>query len=163
MSHTTSVRSVPIKDVQALHSAVDELVAMGVNCRLVANAKPRMYYSDQLRRHLGRDSEIADYVLQLTDARYDVAFLKQDDGSYTPVFDDWQKSVANQIGAKFSGRVEHWSGNRQDTEQTLHSIGKLLQQYSKHAAINTALGEGYSVTGELLDEETGHIHLELTV
>ena len=125
-----------------------------------------MYYKDQMQRHLGKDTEVCPYVLRLEDAPYDVAFIREETGSLTPVFDDWipygGKGIKDVLGAKFEGKVEHWSGNRADTEQTLHSIGKLLQGYSKYAAINAATMQGYMVTGTTEDTE-GNIHLQISV
>lgn len=160
MSHTTTVKSVPIRDIAALKQAVKDLQRQGVKCELKQDAKPRMYYQDQLGRQLGKDNENCEFVLELKDAPYDVGFIKQPDGTYQPVFDDWQKKVAGQIGNPATGPVEHWSGNRDATEQTGRSIGKLLQGYSKHAAINAATANGYVVEGTVTDQE-GNIHLIL--
>jgi hypothetical protein len=160
MSHTTKIKSVPIRDIAALRSAVKDLQKQGISCELVQDAKPRMYYQDQLQRHLKRGSENCDYVLKLNNARYDVGFIKEDDGTYTPVFDDWQKSVAGQIGNPVPGAHEHWSGTRNDTEQTLHSIGKLLQGYTTHAMTNVATASGMMVEGTTIDKD-GNIHLTL--
>ena len=169
MSHTTTVKSVPIKDTSALHAAVSDLQQKGIRCSLLTNAKPRMYYADQLQRHLGQGNELCPYVLRLEDTAYDIGFLQQKDGSYTPVFDDWVpmhgpfsgKGIKHILGAKFSGKVEHWSGNRNDTEQTLHSIGKFLQGYSKYAAINAASAQGYIIESCTEDSE-GNLQLRVT-
>jgi len=162
MSHTTEIKAVPIRDINALRAAVNELKAKGINVELVQNENPRMYYSDQLQRHLGTKSETCDYVVKVKDAKYDIGFIKNDDGTYSMVFDDWQKSIKKVLGAeqKNAGRDEHWAGRRDATEQTLHSVGKLTQAYSKHAAINAATTKGYQVTGTHTDAD-GNIHLEI--
>ena len=160
MSHTTEVKSVPIRDINAVRAAVAELKRQGINVELKQDAVPRMYYKDQMQRHMGRKSEVCDYVIELKDAKYDIALIKNDDGTFSPVFDDWQKSIANQVGQKFDGKAEHWSGKKDDTEQSLHSIGKFLQSYSKHAAINAATAQGYRVNGSHTDAQ-GNIQLEL--
>ncbi len=154
MSHTTEIKAVPIRDIAALRAAVNELKAKGINIDLVQNENPRMYYADQLQRHLGTDSETCDYVVKVNDASYDVGFIKQDDGTYSMVFDDWKKSVNNVLGCE---------GNSQSSdaaEKTMRSVGKLTQAYSKHAAINAATTKGYKVTGTHVDSD-GNIHLEI--
>lgn len=154
MSHTTEIKAVPIRDIQALRAAVSELKSKGINIDLVQNENPRMYYSDQLQRHLGTESETCDYVVKVNDASYDVGFIKQEDGTYSMVFDDWKKSVDKVLGAE---------GDTQSSdaaERTMRSVGKLTQAYSKHAAINAATTKGYQVTGTHVDSD-GNIHLEI--
>jgi hypothetical protein len=153
VSHTTNIKSVPILSVTALRRAVQELQEAGVACSLVENAVPRMFYQNQLQKHLGRESDVCDFVLRLDRSRYDVGFFRNAAGALEPVFDDWQKDVAKQIGAPFAGKVEHWSGNRDDTEQTLHSIGGLLQRYTKHATMEAAAAAGYICTGTRTTED----------
>lgn len=175
MSHTTEVKSVPIRDISALRSAVAELKAAGVKCELKEKAVPRMYYADQMQQHMGRSSEVCDYVLEVKDAYYDVGFVKNGDGTYSPVFDDYNDHslsvpgtrtgkgpIRDFLGAKFDGTVYHWSGRREDTEQSLHSIGKLLQGYTKHATINAATASGYTVEDTILGKD-GSIKLVLGV
>lgn len=147
MSHTTKLKAVEIRDVAALMSAVGDLRASGVNCELVQNQKPRMYYSNQ-------HGECA-YVLRLNDAPYDVGLDLQADGSYAPVFDEWSGHVSRNIGATcpLPGTPE---GRAQ------HAIGKFLQGYAKHAAMNAALAQGYMVEGSEVDAD-GNVHLTLAV
>ena len=160
MSHTTTVKSVPIRSITALQQAVAKLQAQGVKCELVQNAQPRMYYADQLQRHLKQKSEICPYVLKLPDAYYDVGFLQQEDGSLVPVFDDYnypsrtvketqtgKSGIAGVLGATWKGKVEHWSGSQDDKqkEQTRYSIGKLMNAYSTAAAVEKAVRSGYTV------------------
>ena len=173
MSHTTELKSVPIKDINALRAAVNELKAQGLNVELEANAVPRMYSPDQLQRHMGRPSEQCDYVLRVKDAYYDVGFIRKEDGTFATVFDDYNYAsssvpatregkgpIRDVLGAKYEGRIEHWSGRKDDTEQTLHSIGKLLQGYTKHATINAAVQAGYQVQSAYTDAQ-GNVQLEL--
>jgi hypothetical protein len=145
MSHTTKLKAVEIKDVSALFAAVADLRASGVNCELVQNAKPRMYYNDQ-------HGECA-FVLKLPDTRYDVGFDRQADGSYAPVFDEWQGYVGSQIGAACP------MPNTQEG-RAQHAIGKFLQNYAKHAAMNAAIAQGYMVEGTEVDAD-GNVHLLL--
>lgn len=175
MSHTTEVKSVPIKDINALRAAVTELRAQGVNVELEQNAVPRMYYKDQLQRHMGRKDEICDYVVRVKDAYYDIAIIKNDDGTYSPVFDDYNYAsssvpetktgkgpIRESLGAPFDGEVKHWSGRKDDTEQSLHSIGKLMAGYTKHAMVNAATQAGYQVT-RIWGDAKGNTHMDLSV
>lgn len=133
MSHTTKLKSIAIRDISALRSAVAEIKASGVECELVEKQTPRMY-SPQQEKDLG----VCDYVLRLPNSRYDVGFEKQQDGSYIPVFDDWNNQVGSQIGAAcpMPGTKE---GNAQ------HAIGRFMQSYLKHATTNIARAKGQMV------------------
>lgn len=167
MSHTTSIRSVPITSVSALRACVAELKESGVKCDLLENAAPRMYYENQLQKHMGRKDEICDYVLRLHDAVYDVGFIKQEDGSYAPVFDNYTVGnrfvgVKHVLGAKFTGQEEHWSGHHEESDETLHAIGKLLQGYSKHATIETCIAQGYQIT-EITQDNEGNCHIHVHI
>lgn len=175
MSHTTQVKTVPIKDISALKKALEELKKEGINVSLEEKAVPRMYYVNQLQKHMGLKSDVCDYVIRLPDSYYDIGLVKDEAaGGYTPVFDDYESAghhpqsntgrgaIKKFLGAPFAGKVEHWSGRRDDTEQTLHSIGKLMQAYTKHAAINAAVKAGHKVLGTTKDAN-GNIQLRLGV
>lgn len=164
MSHTTTVKSVPIKSRSALRSAAQALRSAGINCELVENAVPRMFYENQIRMHIQSkmpeayryhaNPDECDFILRLPGCRYDIGFLTDiKTGDLIPLFDDWAKSISNTLGAKFTGVVEHWSGQRDDTEQTLHSIGKLLQEYSKQAIMESAAQDGISIESCEYDKE----------
>lgn len=146
MSHTTKLNNVTIRDVSAMQSAVEALRAKGIQCSLVQNAKPRMYYSNQHSN--------SDYVLKLDNCPYDVGFDKQQDGTYAPVFDEWAGNVGRQLGAACpmpntpEGRAQH-------------QIGQFMQEYAKAATINQAIAQGYMVEGAETDQE-GNVHLTLT-
>jgi hypothetical protein len=142
---------------------------------LEKNATPRMYYADQMQRHMGRKDEVCDYVLKLDDCPYDVAFIKEEGkNEFTPVFDTYKpygldpktrqwgslKGIADFLGAEYNGPVHHWSGHQEESEEATHAIGKLLQQYSKHAAMNAATAAGYYVESCEVDGE-GEIVLTL--
>lgn len=146
MSHTTTIKSVRITSATALAAAVAELKAAGVNCELKHNVKPRMFYADQ--------HGVCDHVLSLPGIKYDVGFEKQNDGSYAPVFDEWAGAVGSQIGATCP-----MPGSREERAQ--HAIGRLMQGYAKHAAIEAAVMQGYTVEGTTTDAQ-GNVHLTLT-
>lgn len=146
MSHTTSLKSVAIRDVHALRAAVAELQAAGVNCNLAQNVQPRMYYGNQHGK--------CDFVLQLPNSRFDVGFDKQADGSYIPVFDEFGNCVGKEIGATCPiGRTAE--------ERAAHQIGRLMQSYAKHTTINAAVSQGYCVESTMTDSD-GNLHLVLS-
>jgi hypothetical protein len=146
MSHTTSLKSVAIRDVAAIRAAVDELKQSGVNINLLENAKPRMFYENQHGN--------CAFVLQLPDSRFDIGLDAQADGTYAPVFDEWQGYIGKQVGATCP-MPNTPEGKAQ------HQIGRFLQGYAKHAAINAATSQGYMVEGTSTDEH-GNVHLTLT-
>jgi len=142
MSHTTSIGNVSITDIDALRTAVAKLKEQGINCDLVENEKPRMYYNNQHGK--------CDYVLKLHDCPYDIGFDKQENGSYVPVFDEWAGHVQKQLGCNCP------TDNAEDRSKA--HIGKLMQGYATEAAINAATAQGYYVEGTETDEQ-GNIQL----
>jgi hypothetical protein len=156
MSHTTTLNSIAIKDVRALQKAVAELKKQGVRCDLVPNCAPRLFYSDQLQRHLGRKDEVADYVLKLHDSPYDMAFLKEKDGSFTPVFDSWRGAkpegcqistkdgrigIRDILGVPLTDNTPLGQMTRAQAEM-VYGVGKFTREYAKHAALNKAMALG---------------------
>ena len=135
MSHTTTIRSVGIRDTQAIEQAVSKLKAAGVQVELKTNCKPRMFYDNQ--------GEVCEYVLGLA-GKYDVGLKKQADGTFAPMFDEWGSHVANVLGATGSRPA-----NRDDA--MLHQIGKFLQAYTECATVNAAVSQGYMVSGSSTD------------
>ncbi len=171
--------------------------SQGINVTLERNAVPRMYYKDQIEKHVKSKQDLAerakqpheglkfhtnpeecDYVIRVHDAFYDIGLIYNKHGELVPFFDDYQhqsieQSLANGfsteerpirkfLGAQFAGAVEHWSGEREAGEQQLHSVGKLMQQYSVAAACEQAAAEGYIVSGTSIDEK-GNIHITIDV
>ena len=138
MSHTTTIKNVPIKSIPALKKAVEALQQKGIDCNLKSNKKPRMYYPDQC--------QVCDYVLALNNSKYDVGFLKNDKNEYQVLFDTWNDYVAKEIGAtcQLPNTAE---------EKAQHALGQLLQEYSKHVVIEEANNQGYIITDSYTDEE----------
>jgi len=147
MSHTTKLKSLVMKDANAIRQAVTDLQNEGVKCHLAEDSRPRMYYGDQ--------SDNCELVLVLEESRYDLGFERQDDGSFTPVFDEWQGHVNKALGAGEACPIPDSAEGR-----VQHQIGKFAQHYTKHATINAAAAQGYFVEGTTLDGE-GNIHLTL--
>lgn len=141
MSHTTAIDTIIITDISALHSAVMEMQQNGINCKLVRNAVPHMFYEDQ--------HGVCDYVLQMPGA-YDIGFATRKEGGYIPVTDLWAGKVARVLGVPVT---EHY------TEEQA-AIGKFAQPYTKHAIINAAVADGHTVE-ECFIDETGEVQLLL--
>jgi hypothetical protein len=121
MSHTTTLKTVAIKSAEALQAAVNYLKEQGVDCELLQDAKPRMYYANQHGK--------CDYVLKLNNSIYDVGFDKQEDGSYLPVFDSWGGHIQNQIGMPKSCSVP-----KTEEERAAATVSRLLDCYAIHEA-----------------------------
>ena len=144
MSKTTTINKVPIKDIAALYAAATDLQAAGVNCILVANTGCRLWYKEQQ----------CDYVLKLPDCQFDLGIVKNADGTYSTVTD-----LHGGLVSKHLGQVSPPSCGCTPEEL---AIGKFMQEYGKHAAINAAMENGYQVSGCYLDDQ-GEYQLELEV
>lgn len=145
MSHKTTIHGVAIRDVDAIFKAAERLQADGVNCEIVENGTCRMYGT----------SERCDYVLNLKDGSYDVGFqYDESQGAYSPVFDEWQKHVANQVGAD----VNACPMPNTPEGKAQHAIGQFMQAYSECAAANAAIAEGYSVE-QVTRDVHGNVHM----
>jgi hypothetical protein len=136
MSHTTTLKGLKFVDMVALQQAVDYLRDIeGIrNISLVQNSRPRMYYREQ--------EVMCDYVVKLP-GKYDVGFVKQSDGTYAPIFDEFQNYVREWIGAppsvKEGGPVLH--------------ISRLADLYGVHAAKNQLAQDGYGYNSNIYYSE----------
>ena len=158
MSHTTTIKSVPIRSVNALRAAVQELKGKGIKCDLVENEVPRMYYANQHGK--------CAFVLKLHDSQYDVGFDQQKDGTYAPVLDIWNQQIAKQVGTTLldwsTTRAKDTAEQRAMRKDHQSHIGQLLQGYSKHAAIQTATSKGYMVQSCTVGADM-QVHIKLSV
>lgn len=143
MSHTTTIKSLAIRDTRAIVSAVNELAENGVVCHLEEDAVARLFYQNQHQK--------CAYVVKLPNCRFDLGLDLQQDGTYAPVFDEFGGHVAKFLGAKGKNTRK----NAQD------HIGQFVQAYAKHAAINAAVENGYVVTDVTVDDRYNvHISVE---
>ena len=141
MSHTSTISSILITDVNALKSAITELKQAGVNCDLLEDAVPRAYSRSQAG--MGQ----APYVVKLSN--YDVGlYLNKDKSGYEARTDFWDGSVERDLG------VQDDSVSR---EQAM--MGKLYQMYGVHATTRAAAQKGYRVTRHTGEE--GKIQLRI--
>jgi len=134
MSKTTTLKT-SVRDPRAIKQAAKEL---GVT--LLTDVSPRLYFASQ-------HPETSDMVLKL-DGRYDVGLDKKTNGEYELVFDSHGGDISRVLGNNAEG------ANR--------TVGKFLQIYAKHAAINAATAKGYSVAGTSV-AANGEIQLTLNV
>ena len=162
MSHTTTLKGLAIKDVSAIRAAVAELKTSGVNVELLTEAKPRMYYADQHRRDggYGHNEGTTAFVLKLP-GRYDVGLDLKQDGTYNPVFDEFAGDVAASLGALGVTPAESRGFGYMTEASGKYAIGRFLQGYAKHAAINAAQAQGYFVESAEVDTK-GSVQLVLT-
>lgn len=154
MSHTTKIAAIKITDVAAIRQAVAALQTQGIRCSLEENARPRMYTKDQ--------EVLCDYVLRIPDAKYDVGFQKQEDGTYQPLTDpyEWSSgSVRSVLGNAAYCALTPQPANRSQ-EEGMRAIGLFAQEYGKAAAINVATAQGYYVESAEYDKE-GNLQLVL--
>ncbi len=144
MSHTTKIAGIKITEVSALRKAVTELAKSGIRIELLENAKPRAYSEGQA------GMGVADFVIKLADATYDIGLYKQADGSYEPRTDFYNGSVERVLGAQASKK-----------ENAIQAkLGKLMQMYGIHAATEKATKQGYSVRRQA--GKDGELKLVLT-
>lgn len=151
MSHVTKLHGVVISDISAVRAAVQELNSQGVNVTLAENQKPRVHGFDSV--------ETCDYVLKLTGA-YDVGLKRNAEGNYEPVLDVYQGHVGN-AGLRATCPMPNTAAYRSQ-QHTQHEIGRFLQSYAKHAAINAATSQGHTVETCSMDGE-GNVQLVLAV
>lgn len=158
MSHTTEIKSVPIRDVAALRMAVNELKQKGVKCELREKAKPRMYYENQ--------HGICDYVLHLSDSSYDVGFEAVTDSKtkqvdyYKLILDTWSGQIQSQIGITNEKAKEIEASTGNPVEAGVKAIAQLSQLYTKNAATNSARLRGWNVRSSTVDDR-GNVQLVL--
>lgn len=129
MSHTSTVKSIAITNIAALRAAVDELAKSGIKISLIEKATPRAYFSNQAGMGL------ADYVVQIPDAKYDIGLYKKDDGSYEARTDFYGGTVERVLGATPTSKEAEGQAK----------MGKLFQMYGVHAATMAARAKGYMV------------------
>lgn len=152
MSHTTTINAVVIRSASALRQAVAELQSQGVQCSLLENERPRMYFNHQ--------EELCEFVVRLDNARYngknyDIGLKRQADGTYSAIFDEWGDAVSGELGA--SCPLPNTPEGRGQ-----HAIGRLLQEYARFAAIESAVSQGYIVESAHKDAE-GNYQLQIAV
>lgn len=140
MSHNVLIRNIPIVNIRALQRAITELAAEGVNVSLVE--------TNHFRTYPGQSSK-CDYCISLPGENHDVGLVKQEDGSYLPIFDPW--------GMHHNGEGVSCQLNQGERGDSRTAIGKLLQRYSTCIAEDTFADSGQYCSREV--NENGDIVL----
>lgn len=145
MSHTSEITDIVFSDIAALRLAIADLQRAGIKCTLLEKAKPRAYYSNQ--EGMGE----APYVIQLSDAMYDVGLYPNPAGKgYIARTDLFMGSVCNVLGVKATAKESPGQA----------ALGRLNQAYALHATVRQATAQGYKVSR--LTAPDGTIKLTLT-
>lgn len=153
MSHVVQIRTVPILDTAALAAACEEMGG-----KLTLNKKTYTWYGRSVGDYklpagmTAEDLGKCEHAAKFDGLNYEVGFAKSkiegEDGLY-PIFDFWGSSRGGHDGKLLQDIVGE-------------GAGRLMQSYSKHAAINAASLMGYQVSGCTTDAQ-GNIHLEMLV
>lgn len=110
------------------------------------NAVPRNYYANQLQKHLGRSSEVCDFVIKVADAHYDIGVIRAADGAYGLHFDAFSTPSPHVPGTNAGrGGIHSVLGVPRDpnAKDNAHHIGKLLSEYTIAASIEASEMSGY--------------------
>ena len=140
MSHNITIKDVKITDMGALKSAIKELQGEGVGITLHDNGTFRSYS--------GQDNK-SDYTIEVKNSNHDVGLVKQEDGSYSAVFDPYGGGVNKALGADRKFVTGH---------DPKAFIGKLMQTYALCKAEVESAMQGYTTSREM-NLETGVISL----
>jgi hypothetical protein len=143
------MQGIVISDVNALRAACNELISGGLRAELVENQKPRVHGYDS--------APTCEFVLKLTGCQYDVGFKRNAKGEYEPVFDVYGNHVGGRLGAEHACEVPNGFEG-----QALRQLGKFSQTYAKHAAMNQAAAEGYTIDTIQTDAK-GNLQILLAV
>jgi len=159
MSHTTTYKDIEIKSVQLLQQAVEflkneQVVGKKINCTLEQNAKPRMYYQNQLYKH--KRKETVDFVLRLHDCNYDIGFdWDEQTQTYELYYDNWNDYIRKEIGYYGEELKQILEARKKQSElsgreNTLPTdiqmdLGRFLKCYSLAVAKDAIDQSGYSI------------------
>lgn len=155
MSHVAQIKTVPVLDIEALESAALELGGTLIRNKKTYNWFGRSVGDYKLPAGMTADDlGKCEHAVKFPGINYECGFAKSkiegEEGLY-PIFDFWGSSM---------GGTGH-DGLRLQ-EKVGEGAGRLMQAYSKHAAINAASLMGYQVSGCSTDAQ-GNIHLEMLV
>ena len=143
MSHVTTIDELVFTDLAALKAAVASLQNSGVKCSLHANTVPRAYFARQL--------PVADQVLKLDDAKYDIGFYHDAAKKGMIAKTDF---YANSVGAVLGAKVKPGESEAQ------RNMGKLYHHSAVAAATRQAVKQGYQV--RTVNKPDGSVQLIMT-
>ena len=148
MSHNVQISGVKINDLDALETAMAELRREGINVSLERGEPGTRVVRFRTYSGFG-NNPMADHVIRLPGASYDIGLLKQPSGHYEPVYDNaLGLSVACPIACEYKpGNQLNYRAITDRTELDLASrgigIGKLMQRYTAVVAERDARLRGY--------------------
>lgn len=146
MSHTTTVKSVIIKDLNALEQAVHSINKLeGMSLSFRRNGKVRLWSES---RDVAASIDIPGVGQGLN-----VGFEGNQKIGYTPIFDAHGGWIAEYLGAG-----QHIAKTTE--EKNLSNIGKLMQAYAAEVVRGEAMDLGLLVE-EDFDPETGQVVLNI--
>lgn len=138
MSHTTRVKAVKVLDLNALEAAVQNFAReRKVNISFERNAPVRLWST----------TPKVDAVVKVPGTRFDLGFERQEDGSYTPVFDAHGGYLAAVLGG---GRELA----KTPEEHMLSQIGGIMQAYTREVLMRTAHAQGALVSEHIAADGT---------
>lgn len=141
MSHNVKIINIKITNLEYVESAVAELnEELGLNwvCE----------YDSKIRGWAGNTTEVK--LAIKTQDRYDIGFVDNHDGTFTPIYEDMYSSpVKADYESKTIEGIKERGGR---------GIGKLLQRINIITAEVEAAQSGYSTQREY-DKETGIMNL----
>jgi hypothetical protein len=167
VSHVSLISDVPIRDIDALEAALEELREGGTNIYMIAKKGPRLFSSDQTRAY----AKACSFTIALPNAKYDIGVQPMDEKNeaikledleknpdklshYNLITDFWNGSIASQLSTARPADNDEY--------QNVFSLGKLMTGYSKYAIINYALRNGCE-TSEITVDANGDIEFEFEV
>lgn len=145
MSHNTVIKDVKITDLDALTTAVDQLIREGVNIAFDREATKFRTYRGQ--------PDACQGAIRLPGEAFDIGLKREEDGTYVPVFDhmlDQNRSIA----------CAFTPGERRSDR---HTIGKLMQYYTAAKAEKEAALQGHMISSRTTDPQTGEILITVEV
>lgn len=121
MSHFTTITS-QVKDIPMLRLACEE-----VGVQLLSGVKARGY---------GSQLTECEHCIRWEGSPYDVAVIKQQDGTYSLMADFYQGHVAKKLG------------HAQGKNEVELNLGKMMQIYAKNTVLSSAYQNNMYIAGQ---------------
>lgn len=135
MSHSTAIKTVTVKSLTALRKAIIQLNKEGVECSLLTNATPRLYYPNQSLNAAG--DTVAPYVLHLAKCNYDVALVGNTKTGYSPITDFHAGYVGAVLGS------QSYRDGKAEARSAEHQLGRFSVAYQSAAIAEVAQRNGH--------------------
>lgn len=149
MSHTSTLKTIHIRNKEAIKDAVAFLKRKGLDIDLMENTSPRMYYANQVGA--------CDYILRLNNAKYDVGLkLNKNTMEYEILLDTYGDHVKNVLGVSGS-KVTN------DAPESLIAVEQFVNAYGIMAARDTILQDNPGALWDIEETKDGGLELMVTV